>query len=209
MRLTLTLVLINVLVYFFVLPNLPYYVENYGFRPSSFLGENYKLIVTSTFLHAGLGHLAFNMIALFFLGSSLEKKVGPEKYLFVYFLGGIGANLAMLIPFFFHPESVGVGASGAISALIGLGTFLCPGKLVLFPFVLPIPFVVAGALYFLTTTLNLFVPSQIAYPVHLMGMLLGAGFGLAWSKEKGKRIFIFLVSLLLIVSIPYLLRAIL
>jgi len=147
------------------------------------------------------------MIALFLLGTSLEKKVSKEKYLLVYFLGGIIGNLVMLIPFLYSPDTIGVGASGAISALVGLGMFLCPGKLVIFPSVIPLPFVVAGVLYFLSTTMNLFVPAdvQIAYEIHMMGIIVGSIFGLSWSENWKKSILIFIVTLILILLLPYIL----
>lgn len=207
MRLTLILILINVFVFLYTLTNFEYYITEYGFSSGSFLAGRYGIVGTAMLLHAGSGHLFFNMIALFFLGSSLEKKVEAWKYLLVYLLGGIIGNLAMLV--FFPPDTIGVGASGAISALVGLGAFFCPGKLVFFQSIIPMPFVVAGALYFLTTAMNLFVPSQIAYPVHFVGMIVGSVFGLIWSKERTKRIFIFVITLLLIVLLPYILRMVL
>jgi len=159
------------------------------------------------FIHAGPEHIFFNMIALFLLGTSLEKKVSKGKYLLVYFLGGIIGNLVMFIPFLYSPDTIGVGASGAISALVGLGMFVCPGKLVIFPSIIPLPFVVAGILYFLSTTMNLFVPEdmQIGYPVHMVGIIVGSIFGLAWSENRKRSILIFIITLILILSLPYIL----
>jgi len=212
MKLTVTLVIINVVIFFLsLIPGLDYSVTEFGFKPSSFLEGKIHTIVTSMFVHAGLEHIFFNMIALFLLGSSLEKKVSRGKYLLVYFLGGILGNLVMLIPFLYSPDTIGVGASGAISALVGLGAFLCPGKLVIFPSVIPLPFVVAGVLYFLTTTMNLFVPAdvRIGYPVHMMGIIVGSIFGLAWSENWKRSILIFIVTLILILLLPYILDLIL
>ena len=208
MKLTVSLVLINVVIFFLALIfGLGYSVDEFGFKPSSFLGGKVYTIVTSIFIHASPGHIFFNMIALFLLGSSLEKKVSKEKYLLVYFLGGIIGNLVMLIPFLYSPNTIGVGASGAISALVGLGAFICPGKLVIFPSVIPLPFVAAGVLYFLSTTMNLFVPEDITigYPVHMMGIIVGSIFGLAWSENWKRSILIFVVTLILILSLPYIL----
>ncbi len=208
MKLTVALVVINVVIFFLTLIlGLDYSITEFGFKPNSFLGGKVHTIITSMFIHAGFEHIVFNMIALFLLGSSLEKKVSKEKYLLVYFLGGVIGNLVMLIPFLYSPETIGVGASGAISALVGLGMFLCPGKLVIFPSIIPLPFVVAGVLYFLSTTMNLFVPAdtQIGYEVHMMGILVGSIFGLAWSENWKRRILIFIVTLILILLLPYIL----
>jgi len=208
MKLTVALVVINVVIFFLTLIfGLGFSINAFGFKPSSFLEGKVYTIVTSMFIHASPAHIFFNMIALFLLGSSLEKKVSRGKYLLVYFLGGIIGNLVMLIPFLYSPDTIGVGASGAISALVGLGMFVCPGKLVIFPSIIPLPFVVAGALYFLSTTMNLFVPAdmQIGYPVHMMGIFVGSIFGLAWSENWKRSILIFIISLILILSLPYIL----
>jgi rhomboid protease GluP len=209
MKLTILLILINVAVFFYTASNLNYYVEEYGFRPSSFLSGKYYIIVTSLFLHANIIHIVSNMVFLFLLGPSVEKCAGGLRFLLVYFLGGMIANLAMFIPFLYSPNSVGIGASGVISALIGLGTFICPGKLVISQFLIPLPFVVVGAFYFLSNAMNLFTPSQIGYPVHVLGLIVGSIFGLMWSKNWIKGILIFIITLTLIISLPYILAIVL
>ncbi|MDI6825776.1 MAG: rhomboid family intramembrane serine protease [Candidatus Aenigmarchaeota archaeon] len=209
MILTLLLIFLNVVVFFYTYPNLPFYINGYGFEPVSFLGGRYHTILTSLFLHANEIHLIFNMISLFLLAPSVEKKVGALKFYFVYFFGGMIANLATFIPFFYKPGIPGIGASGAISALIGLGTFLCPGKLVISQFLIPLPFVVVGAFYFLSNALNLFIPSNIGYHVHMVGLIFGSFFGLIWSKNWIKGILIFIIVLILIMSLPYILSMVL
>lgn len=209
MKLTIFLIIINVVVFFFTAMNPTYYINEYGFEPISFLNGKYHTILTSIFLHAGLAHLFFNMLFLFLLGPTLEKNVGIPKYLIVYFLGGMVANLATFIPFFFRPGIPGVGASGAISALIGLGMFLCPGKIIISQYLIPLPFVVVGVFYFLSNATNLFTPSNIGYHVHMVGLIMGSIFGLIWSKNWIRGILIFIVTLVLILSLPYILEFIL
>ena len=210
MKFTISLVVINVVIFilmFFVFdPN--EIVKNYGFSANSFFEGKVYTLITSLFLHADFSHIIFNMIALFFLGTTIEKNVELKKYVIVYFLGGILGNFVMLIPFLYSPEAIGIGASGAISALVGLGTFLCPGKFVIFPSILPLPFVVAGVVYFLSTAMNLFVPSQIGYPVHMIGILVGSILGLKWSDDWRKGILIFIVTLILIILLPFILEVI-
>jgi hypothetical protein len=115
------------------------------------------------------------------------------------------ANLAGFIPFFFTPGIPGVGASGAISAIIGLGTFICPGKITISQYLIPLPFLVAGALYYISNALNLFTPSNVAYHVHMVGLMVGSVFGLVWSGNWIKGILIFILTLVLILSFPYIL----
>jgi len=199
MKLTSTLVIINVLIFVLTFPVRIHIINTYGFRPVAFLRGEYHLILTSLFIHFDIAHLGFNMLSLFLLGTSLEKKIDPIRYLIVYFVSGMVGNLVMLMPFFYSPETIGIGASGAISGLVGLGTLFCPGKLVIFPSVLPLPFVVAGALYFLMTAMNLFTPSEIGYPVHMVGLLIGMLFGVFWSKNWIRGILIFVATLVLII----------
>lgn len=69
------------------------------------------------FLHASLVHIGFNMFALWILGSLLEQRASSWRMLLVYFGSGIGSNA--LSAFFQSPDSVAVGASGAIFGLLG------------------------------------------------------------------------------------------
>jgi membrane associated rhomboid family serine protease len=79
-------------------------------------GEWYRL-VTAAFLHAGLAHLATNMLSLYIVGTVLERVLGAGRYLALYFLSALGGSLlsVALAPQF----SLGVGASGAIFGLFG------------------------------------------------------------------------------------------
>jgi len=206
MKVTIALILINTLVFVFTAPELNYFIENYGFQTSTFVHGEYYRIITSLFLHANLLHLGFNMLSLFLLGTSLEKKIDPFRFILVYFVGGMIGNLGMFLPFF-PPDTIGVGASGAISALVGLGTFLCPGKLVIFPSILPLPFVVAGAIFFLLTAMNLFTPqTEIGYQVHMIGLIVGMIFGMIWGKNWLRGILIFILVLVLIIALSFVLN---
>jgi len=72
-------------------------------------------IITYMFLHAGLLHLAFNMIGLYFFGPRLEQRLGGRQFLWLYFLSGMtGAVLS----FPFTPNVPIVGASGAIFGVL-------------------------------------------------------------------------------------------
>ncbi len=55
--------------------------------------ENFQFwqIITHMFMHAGTGHIFFNMFALYMFGSHLESYIGQKKFLFIYFFSGLGA----------------------------------------------------------------------------------------------------------------------
>ncbi|MFP5220488.1 MAG: rhomboid family intramembrane serine protease [Actinomycetes bacterium] len=80
------------------------------------MGEYYRL-VTAAFLHAGVLHLGLNMMALVFLGPPLESALGRGRFLALYLLSALGGSVAafLLAP----PNTLGVGASGAIFGLFG------------------------------------------------------------------------------------------
>ena len=79
-------------------------------------GQAWRL-VTSTFLHSGITHLALNMLSLYFLGSFAEVAFGRGRFLALYLVSGIAGGLAYL---YFGPFQVpAVGASGAIFGLLG------------------------------------------------------------------------------------------
>jgi len=204
MKLTLFFIILNVLAFFYSLTDFDYYIKNYGFNTKNFLSGNYHTIFTSIFLHASLRHLVGNMVALFFLGWTIEKNVGRWQYLLVYFSAGALSNLSILLPIFsYTPQTIAIGASAAISGLVGLGAFVCPGKFVIFPSIIPLPFVIAGAIYLLANLNNLFTPSEVAYSAHIFGMIVGALFGLLWGEDRKKHLFVFILLLVLISASPF------
>jgi membrane associated rhomboid family serine protease len=72
-------------------------------------------IVTSAFLHAGLAHLAFNMLALWYLGTAFEEFVGPLRFGLIYFCAVVWGSAGALL---FSPNSPTVGASGGVFGLM-------------------------------------------------------------------------------------------
>ena len=72
-----------------------------GYYPSSPQFQPWQ-VITHMFMHAGLGHLFFNMFALFMFGSQLERVWGPKRFLNYYLACGLGA-------FFLHEVVVGYG----------------------------------------------------------------------------------------------------
>lgn len=79
-------------------------------------GQAWRLL-TSIFLHSGLVHLAFNMVALYFLGTFAESAFGRWRFFALYVLSGLSGGLAYL--YFGGFSEPAVGASGAIFGLLG------------------------------------------------------------------------------------------
>jgi membrane associated rhomboid family serine protease len=100
-------------------------VVDYGlFGLSVNEGEVYRL-VTSGFLHAGLTHIGFNMLLLFFLGRLLEPALGTARFLALYFASLLAGSLGALI---LEPNSLSLGASGAIFGFAGAAFVIARGR---------------------------------------------------------------------------------
>lgn len=79
-------------------------------------GDWYRL-VSAMFLHGSVIHLAFNMLALYWLGTIVEEALGVWRFLLIYFAAGIaGSAGALVLSTPFQPT---VGASGAIYGIMG------------------------------------------------------------------------------------------
>lgn len=137
------LIVANLAVFLYML-SLPLMAEQrfilvYSFIPQFFfenpLGNIYRLL-SSMFLHGGWAHILGNMFFLYVFGDNIEERMGHGKFLLFYLLGGVVATLAHGV---FTPSSPIplVGASGAISAVLGAYIVLYPRQRIL-TFILPI-----------------------------------------------------------------------
>ena len=87
-------------------------------------------VFTSMFLHGGLFHIGGNMLYLWIFGDNVEDTLGHLRFLVFYLLAGVGAAVAQVV---MSPASAVpmVGASGAISGVLGAYLFLFPHASVL------------------------------------------------------------------------------
>ena len=151
--------------------------QNYSadaeFRPVTWL--------TAAFLHGSTGHLLGNMLFLFLFGFSVELALGGRLYLAFYLIGGIGA--ALLAGWVYSGKgNYGLGASGAIAALMGMYSVMYKLKRIRFFYQLFFYFnyVTAPALILLPVWLanellqHFFGGQQVAYMAHLGGLITGA-----------------------------------
>jgi len=102
------------------------FLTNYAFWPDKFVnGEGYTGLFTHMFLHAGLLHLAGNMLFLCIFGDNMEDEFGHIPFLIFYIVCGLAAVYLQYLP---YPQSRNpmVGASGAIAGVMG-------GYLLLYP----------------------------------------------------------------------------
>lgn len=177
---TLLLLIINALVSGYALLSEPSLIERLGFSPRRIRerGEYYRFI-TAGFVHVGFGHLAVNMITLYFFGPVLEPVLGAIGFLILYF----GAELAAHGVAFWHQRDnaqyMAVGASGAISGVVFAYCLFDPfGTLYIF-FALPMPIwlfaivYVVGSIYAMQQAKSQGRMGGIAHEAHLGGALGG------------------------------------
>jgi membrane associated rhomboid family serine protease len=140
-------------------------------------------VVTSMFLHGGWLHLAGNMLYLWIFGDNIEDRMGPFRFLVFYLACGAAAVFAQALP---APEAQVpmVGASGAISGVLGAYLLLFPRArvLVLVPFgfilkVIRLPAVwVLGLWFGIQLVSSLLAPAGeggVAFRAHLGGFIAG------------------------------------
>jgi membrane associated rhomboid family serine protease len=138
--------------------------------------------VTYMFLHGGLFHLLFNMLALWMFGVDLERRWGTRFFARFYFVAGVGAALTTLamswLPFGFAETlyaSVTVGASGAIYGLLVAFAMMYPHRPIYLYMLFPIParvfVLIIGAVSFMSSIQE--TSGGVAHATHLGGLVVG------------------------------------
>jgi membrane associated rhomboid family serine protease len=176
---TFILILINTVVFFIeVFYNKELIVQNYGISFNKlFYLKDYKTLITYMFLHANFTHLFFNMFYLWMFGNNIEDELGAFKFLLFYMLGGIVAAILQLL--FISDVNINlIGASGAVSAILGAYLKLYPTTPILIFIFIGLTYVPAFVFiifWFIFNLLNLFFNfySNVAYLAHIAGFIFG------------------------------------
>jgi len=195
-----TLILINLIVFFlfFLTGTLRKGIMLYGAVPINILsGKNLWTIFTSMFMHADIMHIAGNMLYLWIFGDNIEDALGHGKYLIFYLAGGVFSTFthiaSTLFSAFFTPipyvlldlRIPSVGASGAISAVLGAYLLLYPRakiRTLVFYFyfftIVSVPaFYYLGFWFLYQFLMGLFsltgLPSSVAFWAHIGGFVFG------------------------------------
>ena len=182
--LTLGLILINVLVFLicFLSNNFETIIVNFGLIPERVLrGEAFFTFLTSMFLHGNLFHLISNMWFLWLFGDNLEYNLGSIRFCLFYFITGIIAALVHILTVSLSSVLLPViGASGAISGVLGGYVILFPGnkiRALMFgyfrPYLLSVPAWFYASAWFFYQLINAGTPTSIAYTAHIGGFIAG------------------------------------
>ena len=151
-------------------------------------------VFTSMFLHGGWMHLIGNMLYLWIFGNNVEDSMGHVRFFIFYFLCGVAAAMAQAIP---NPESTVpmIGASGAISGVLGAYLLLYPRARVLvgiplgfFLYTARLPAVAVLAFWFVLQLVSKLVTSAegggVAWGAHIGGFVAGVVLIPFFSKHR-------------------------
>ena len=176
------LMIANVAAYLVALM-VPAVTLEFGLRPADVIGQLHVWqLVTYMFLHGGVFHILFNMLALWMFGVELERMWGSTFFTKYYFVTGVGAALTTLIlslaPVPFANQlfySLTIGASGAVYGILLAYAMYFPNRPIYVYFVFPIPakyFVMIMGAISLLSSMN--EPGGgIAHTTHLGGLVAG------------------------------------
>ncbi len=204
-HITRILIAINVIVFlltwlpFFASPEetIPDYVLDYGMIPAFIMqGQRLHTVFTSMFLHGGIVHIAGNMLYLHIFGDNVEDAFGHKRYLAFYLICGIVAAFTHILTTI-DPSIPTVGASGAISGILGAYLIMYPRARILtlviayWITIIAVPAIFLLGFWFIFQflegylTLAFEVSSGTAYWAHIGGF--AAGMALAPILKKAKK----------------------
>ena len=140
-------------------------------------GREFWRILTHAFIHADWMHLAFNMFVLYEFGQTVGRNLdflGWMGFPALYLLGIVGGAIPALRKHGDNPNYRSLGASGAVSAILLAFICLHPTRTLLLFFVVPVPAVLAGVLFFwYESRMQQRSTTRIAHDAHLGGALVG------------------------------------
>jgi membrane associated rhomboid family serine protease len=163
----------------YVIPDL---ITLFGLRPADVVlqGQIWQ-VVTYMFLHGNIGHILFNMLALWMFGTELERLWGTRTFLRYYGVVGVAAAVSTilvssLVPFAARTfYTTTIGASGAIYGLLLAYGLLFPNRPIMLYFVFPIPakyfVMILGAIALLMAVSD--SGGGVAHITHLGGLVAG------------------------------------
>jgi membrane associated rhomboid family serine protease len=142
------------------------------------IGEGFQpwQVLTYMFMHGGLWHLLFNMLALWMFGLELEHTWGSKRFLTYYLVCGVGAGISnLLIAPLFGQAAPTVGASGAVFGVLIAFGMLFPDRPIYVYFLLPV-----RAKYFIAAYIGMELfygitgtTDGVAHVAHLGGAAVG------------------------------------
>ncbi len=191
---TLSIIFVNVAVHVFLWHfsgDSETLLQKFAFTPAMVADGKFYPLVTAMFLHANIFHLAGNLFFLYIFGDNLEERYGVTAYLLLYFGCGVAAGaLSCLFSTASTPELPHIGASGAISGVLGAYLVSFPRTRILMgiPFIRILPLVVRAPVWIFLGFWVLFNfmgwseqealdLHNVDYVAHLAGFVAGLAWG--------------------------------
>ena len=159
----------------------------------------YLTILISLFMHAGIAHIAGNMLYLAVFGDNIEDRIGHVRYLLFYLAAGVAAALAHVLVSRIAGSDLTtptIGASGAISGVMGAYILLFPKRrirVLMSWWVVPVPAVIAVGLWFVFQLINGLgylgggSGGGVAYAAHIGGFIFGLATIKLWELGRPAR----------------------
>ncbi len=164
------------------------FVERFEFKSAA---PSALTALTHQFLHADAGHLLGNMLTLILIAPAVEALIGTRRFLLGYLAGGLGAVAAFWAWRLHMPPTALIGASGAVSAAMGMFAVLFGLRRIPFFYFVVVyfdivraPALLALPIWLANEALQLFWLGQgnVAYDAHFGGLLTGAAIACLWRR---------------------------
>lgn len=176
-------------------------LRNFTISVDNFKSGRLHTLVTSAFSQADQWHLISNMVGLYFFGSSIGRTFGSEYVLKLYLSGAVLGSVFFLVYHAFIAPSMqaqrsriptldssrvpGMGASGAVNAIMLLDIFLFPKKTLYFDFIIPVPAILLGIFLIGKDVLRILEGDhRVSGSAHLGGAFAAA---IAWARIRRGR----------------------
>jgi membrane associated rhomboid family serine protease len=177
------LILINVFLYIFMLivPIQEYFIL--PLSPLEFIKQPWSLF-TTMFMHNSFSHIFFNMLWLYIFGDILIKYINKKTILKIYLISGVVVSTVVLLDaFLLNVNSVALGASGAINAIIFSAIYIKPNNKISIIGDIQIKLKWIAWLLIVNSILGLSGSNMLGE----VGHLVGAAYGYIWIKQHYKR----------------------
>lgn len=176
-------------------------MRNFMISVDNFTSGRIHTLITSAFSHIDSWHLISNMVGFYFFGTSIGRAFGPEFLLKQYLSGAVAGSVFYLLYHAFivpsletksgqvlsiHPSQIpGLGASGAVNAVVLLDIFLFPRRTVWYNLILPVPAILVGIYIIGKDVIRIWKgDTLISGSTHLGGAVMAA---FAWARVRRGR----------------------
>ena len=169
------LIAANAAAFLFSIAQQRFAIDVLWLNPDQFRGGMYWQPLTAMFMHGGLGHILFNMWALYIFGGIVAPRLGGKGFLALYLTTGLLGNIVWLAAAW-HSPAVLCGASGAVMAVTAAAAVMAPETPMLLLFIpFPIKLKTLAVVFFALELVLEFTGGQpgVANLVHIVGFVSG------------------------------------